>query len=132
ASVSTISGKRRGKALPGRPPSFTCAPFLRAMMRKPSCLISCRHWLPDGSLSGFVGREGAMKPVGRVRCNMGQQIELGNGDCNFTRRGPGSLGVWALLICLLTYSFTCLYLHFLRNGDFQCQRGPPFRSRCGR
>jgi hypothetical protein len=36
------------------------------MMRKPSCLISCSHWLPDGSLSVLVGRHGAMNPVGKV------------------------------------------------------------------
>src|SRR5262249_43369048 len=40
---------------------------LRAMMRKPSCLISCSHWRPEGSLSVFVGRHGAMNPAGRVR-----------------------------------------------------------------
>src|SRR5262249_455743 len=37
------------------------------MMRKPSCLISCSHWLPEGSLSVLVGRHGAMNPAGRVR-----------------------------------------------------------------
>jgi hypothetical protein len=36
-----------------------------AMMRKPSCLISCSHWLPEGSLSVLVGRHGAMNPAGR-------------------------------------------------------------------
>src|SRR6516225_8157341 len=30
---------------------------------KPSCLISCSHWLPDGSLSVLVGRHGAMNPA---------------------------------------------------------------------
>jgi hypothetical protein len=49
---------------------LTCEPFLRAMMRKPSCLISCSHWPPDGSLSVLLGRHGAMNPAGRVRCNM--------------------------------------------------------------
>ena len=38
-------------------------------MRKPSCLISCSHWLPDGSVVVFVGRHGAMNPAGKVRCN---------------------------------------------------------------
>src|SRR5262249_27188878 len=52
-------------------------------MRKPSCLISCRHWLLDGSLSVLVGRHGAMNPASKVRCNMRKQIELGRGDCNF-------------------------------------------------
>ena len=27
-------------------------------------------WLPDGSLSVLVGRHGAMKPAGKIRCNM--------------------------------------------------------------
>src|SRR5262249_49781495 len=42
----------------------------RAISRKPSCLISCSHWPPDGSLSVLVGRHGAMKPAETVRCNM--------------------------------------------------------------
>jgi hypothetical protein len=45
----------------------TCAPFLRAMTRKPSCLISCSHWLPEGSLSVLVGGHGAMNPAGKAR-----------------------------------------------------------------
>src|SRR6516165_254346 len=40
------------------------------MIRKPSCLISCSHWLPDCSLSVLVGRHGAMNPAGRLRCNI--------------------------------------------------------------
>src|SRR6516164_10825087 len=35
------------------------------MMRKPSCLISCSHWLPDGTFVVLVGRHGAMNPAGR-------------------------------------------------------------------
>src|SRR5262249_25233591 len=70
ANVSTISGKRRVKSLRGRLESLTSAPVLRAMMRNPSCLIWCSHWLPEGSLSVLVGRHGAMNPAGRVRCNM--------------------------------------------------------------
>jgi hypothetical protein len=38
--------------------------------RNPSCLISCSHSPPEGSLSVFVGRHGAMNPAGRVRCNI--------------------------------------------------------------
>jgi hypothetical protein len=34
------------------------------------CLISCSHWLPDGSCVVLVGRHGAMNPAGRVRCNI--------------------------------------------------------------
>jgi hypothetical protein len=46
------------------------APFLRTMIRKPSCLISCSHSLPEGNLSVLLGRHGEMNPAGRVRCNM--------------------------------------------------------------
>jgi hypothetical protein len=35
------------------------------MTRKPSCLISCSHSLPEGSLSVLLGRHGAMNPVGQ-------------------------------------------------------------------
>src|SRR6266487_1533903 len=58
------------------------------MTRKPSCLISCSHRPPEGSLSVLVGRHGAMNPAGRVRCNMRKQIELGRDDCNFTIKSP--------------------------------------------
>ena len=65
---AVFSGKRGHcrdgyRALPARR-------VLRAMIRKPSCLISCSHWPPEGSLSVLVGRHGAMNPAGRVRCNM--------------------------------------------------------------
>src|SRR5262245_31961275 len=36
------------------------------MTRKPSCLISCSHRPPEGSVSAFVGRHGSMKPAGRA------------------------------------------------------------------
>jgi hypothetical protein len=52
-------------------------------MRKPSRLISCSHWPPEGSLSVLVGRHGAMNPP--VRYNMGNQIRLANHNCNFYR-----------------------------------------------
>ena len=32
-----------------------------------SCLISCSHCLPEGSLSVLVGRHGAMNSAGRAR-----------------------------------------------------------------
>ena len=38
--------------------------------RKPSCLISCSHRSPEGNLSVFVGRHGAMNPAAKVRCSM--------------------------------------------------------------
>jgi hypothetical protein len=50
--------KRPVRSLPGRLYSLTHPLLLRAMMRKPSCLISCSHWLPDGSCVVFVGRHG--------------------------------------------------------------------------
>jgi hypothetical protein len=36
------------------------APSLRAITRKPSCLISCSHSGPEGGRSVFVGRHGAI------------------------------------------------------------------------
>ena len=46
--------KRPVRSLPGRLYSLTRPLLLRAMMRKPSCLISCSHWLPESSLSVLV------------------------------------------------------------------------------
>ncbi len=40
---------------------------LRAITRKPSCLISCTQCSPEGGCGADVGRHGAMKPGGRVR-----------------------------------------------------------------
>ena len=40
---------------------------LRAITRKPSCLISCSQSSPLGGCGAEVGRHGAMKPAGRVR-----------------------------------------------------------------
>jgi hypothetical protein len=40
-------------------------PSLRAMTRKPSCLISCSHASPVGGCGALVGRHGGMKPSGR-------------------------------------------------------------------
>src|SRR5258707_10226625 len=53
------------------------APSLRAMTRKPSCLISCSHISPEGGRSAFVGRHGAINPAGRVRSfNTSALIEM--------------------------------------------------------
>ena len=41
--------------------------LLRAMTRKPSCLISCSHSSPEGGCGALVGRHGATKPAGRTR-----------------------------------------------------------------
>src|SRR5256884_4609262 len=38
--------------------------ILRAMMRKPSCLISCSHSSPDEGVSALVGRQAAKKCAG--------------------------------------------------------------------
>ena len=43
------------------------SPSLRAITRKPSCLISCSHASPEGGCGALVGRQGAMKPAGRAR-----------------------------------------------------------------
>jgi hypothetical protein len=66
-SASTMCGKRLVRSLPGRLYNFTRMPSLRAMTRKPSCLISCNHASPEGGCGAEVGRQGAMKPAGRVR-----------------------------------------------------------------
>ncbi len=43
------------------------APSLRAIIRKPSCLISCSHSAPEGGFDAFIGRHGGMNPAGRLR-----------------------------------------------------------------
>ena len=49
-------------------------PHLRALLAgndaEAVVLDLMRQSLPEGSLSVLVGRHGAMKPAGRVRCNM--------------------------------------------------------------
>src|SRR5262249_24072215 len=81
ANVSTISGKRSVRSLPGRLKSRTRGPSLQAMILNPSCLISCSHAPPDGSVWALVGRHGAMKPLGRVRGWASMMSgEIGNGD----------------------------------------------------
>jgi len=68
-SASAISGKRRVIA------SAAVEPHAVAILafddRKPSCLISCSHRSPEGNLSVFVGRHGAMHPAGNVRSACG-------------------------------------------------------------
>src|SRR5262249_44759102 len=54
----------------------------------PSCLISCSHWLPEGSLSVLVGRHGAMNPA---RSGTRQQAGLNAGSYQklpFSRAKP--------------------------------------------
>ena len=41
--------------------------LLRAITRKPSCLISCSQSAPEGGCGADVGRHGAIKPAGSVR-----------------------------------------------------------------
>jgi hypothetical protein len=47
--------------------SRTPSPSRRAMMRKPSCLISCSQSGPDGGRSAGNGRQGLIWPRGWVR-----------------------------------------------------------------
>src|SRR6516165_3196927 len=74
---------------------------LRTMMRKPSCLISCSHISPEGSVSALVGRQGAMKPAGSER-NMAANIDALRQNASRARRkrgdiaGDGSGGTGAL------------------------------------
>src|SRR5262249_7003151 len=57
--------------------SRTRSPSLRAITRKPSCLISCSHRSPEGNLSVFVGRHGAMKPADMALQFGGVPVGLG-------------------------------------------------------
>src|SRR6516165_2990101 len=41
-------------------------PRLRAMTRKPSCLISCSHNSPEGGIGARARRHGQTKPAARV------------------------------------------------------------------
>ena len=73
AMAPTAAGKRSVKSLPRRLNSLTFPPARTAMMRKPSCLISCTQPGPVGGLSTERGRHGSMKPErgrGRARNNM--------------------------------------------------------------
>ena len=68
-------------------------PILRAIARKPSNLISCTRSRPEG-VGAFVGRQGAMKPVGRACGRGGMPVTL--------RRLPErveSAGYWTALPC---------------------------------
>src|SRR6266446_1458254 len=52
------------------PPLDSALSARGAIIRNPSCLISCSHWPPDGNFVVLMGGHGAMNPAGRVRCNM--------------------------------------------------------------
>jgi hypothetical protein len=66
ARVSTISENRAVRSLPGRLYSLIRLSYFRAMTLMPSCLISCSHCSTGGALGAAVGKQGAMKPGGRV------------------------------------------------------------------
>jgi hypothetical protein len=67
ATASVMRGKRLVRSLPGRLKSLTRLPSLRAMIRKPSCLISCSQPFPSGARLVDVGRQGSINPAGRER-----------------------------------------------------------------
>ena len=75
-NASTIRGKRSVRSLPGRLYSFTRLSSLRAITRKPSCLISCSHSAPQSGCGAEVGRQGATKPAGKA----GGPGYIGNSD----------------------------------------------------
>jgi hypothetical protein len=126
-NVSTINGKRRVRSLPGRLYSRTRGPSFRAITRNPSCLISCSHWLPDGSLSVLVGRHGAMNPAARYAATCGlnkvgqrrlqlQPSRLGVFAIFFSSRTDRRKSNWASTI---QYSATFSYA-LLKNGSLAC------------
>src|SRR6516164_7745272 len=61
-----MNGNREEKSLPERVISRTPAPSRRAMMRKPSCLISCSQPEPLGGALAADGRHGSIKPSSGV------------------------------------------------------------------
>jgi len=62
STAATMIGKRLVKSLPLRVISRTPALSRRAMMRKPSCLISCSQPGPGGGAFAGDGRHGSMIP----------------------------------------------------------------------
>ena len=64
--------------------SLTRLPILRAIIRKPSHLISCSQTAPEGGCWAFVGRHGAMSPT----AERGGRDDIANSVCN--RRYPRS------------------------------------------
>jgi hypothetical protein len=46
-----------------------CVRFLRTIIRKPSCLISCTHPAPAGGFAAGLGRQGSEKSVKATRRN---------------------------------------------------------------
>jgi hypothetical protein len=88
--------KRPVRSLPGRLYSLTRPLLLRAMMRKPSCLISCSHGFCRKARRDEPGRQGTLQHSG--------QIKLCNSDCNQNRAviwsfgqlvtTPASQGAW--------------------------------------
>jgi hypothetical protein len=63
ATAAAASGKRPAKSYPLRVRSRTPAASRRAMMRKPSCFISCSQSPPIGGRSTGRGRHGSMNPA---------------------------------------------------------------------
>jgi hypothetical protein len=67
-TASAIRGNRAVQSWPLRVKSRTAAALRQAIIRKPSCLISCTQSGPVGGLAAGDGRQGAMKSSdGRVR-----------------------------------------------------------------
>jgi len=76
-TAATMTGNRLVKSLPWRAISRTLALSRQAMIRKPSCLISCSQ---PGPLGGaLAGRHGSIMPSpGRVR-SLNDMVVVGNG-----------------------------------------------------
>ena len=62
-TAATMTGKRLVKSFPWRVISRTPALSRRAMMRKPSCLISCSQPGPEGGAFAGDGRHGSIIPT---------------------------------------------------------------------
>src|SRR5262249_57427538 len=84
ANVSTISGKRRVKSLPGRPYSRTRAPVLAGNDAEAVMLDLVQPQAAGRQLIGFGGEARRDEPGREGRLQHAYLIELSNGDCNFT------------------------------------------------
>jgi len=77
--------------MPLRLISRTPAPSRRAMMRKPSCLISWSQFEPVGGFLAGDGRQGSMKlTVPRLRINMGWRWHFVWWESSAVRSAPAT------------------------------------------
>src|SRR6516164_5647445 len=77
---------------------------------KAMCLISCRHWPPDGSFVVLMGKARRDEPGREGTLQHAEQIKLDNGDCNLMGSALAFLGM-----CELLHTRSGAYLLSSRN-----------------